>query len=95
MIHMLQQFMTLQSLTLSWRLSQKLQNHLLSLLKFSGLKKFSKDDGIKLVSGRQTILCFPSFEEKEKQKGISYSAHNRSWHQEDGITLMVCNIDII
>lgn len=59
------------------------------------MKKFSKDDGIKLVSGRQTILCFPSFAEKEKRKGISYSAYNRSWHQKDGITLQVCNIEII
>ena len=95
MMHMQQQFMTLQFLTLSWRFSQKLQNHLLSLLRFSSLQNFSQDDGVKLASGRQTILCFPSFEEKEKQKDISYSAYNRRWHQKDGITLSGCNIGII
>ena len=51
-------------------LLHKLQNHLLSLSKFSGLKTFSEDYGMESISGRQIILCFSSFEEEEKQKAL-------------------------
>ena len=47
-----------------------LENHILSLLGFSGSQKFSKNDETELVSGRQIILSSTSFEEEGKKSQV-------------------------
>ena len=54
------------SLVLTFLALQEGQNHMLLDDKVSGLRCFSKDDSIDLVTGRETISCFSSLREVQK-----------------------------
>ena len=66
-IKIVPQLVKLQSLTLSWRLLQTLQNHLLLPRSSSGFRKSVKDEEIELLKGRLMMLCLSSCADEMKQ----------------------------
>ena len=67
MMKMELQLVKVQSLTLSCRLLQTLQNHLLVSLSSSDFKKTSKEEDMELFIGRLMISCLSSCKDEEKQ----------------------------